>query len=223
MKTISAIALLLMMQISFGQEKRDPGEFTSLKVFDRISVELIPADANVVEISGTRSKEVEIVNKNGDLHIRMPLKKLLQGEEIQAKVYYRDLQKIEVGEGSFLSGAQVMKQEYLSLDAREGSEIRLMVEVGKLNVRSVTGATARLSGSAKFMEASLGTGGSLKAKELATAHTSISITTGGQAGIFATDLVEAKIKAGGDITVYGNPRKIEEKITLGGSVTRVSE
>src|SRR5690606_33900350 len=116
-----------------------------------------------------------------------------------------------------------MDQESLSLDAREGAGIQLILDVDKLNVRSVTGATARLSGSAKFMEASLGTGGILKAKELETASTSISITTGGQADIYATDSVEAKIKAGGDVTVYGNPRSIDEKLTLGGSVTRVDK
>src|SRR5690606_18677895 len=140
--------------------------------------------------------------------IRMALKKLLQGEEINAKVYYKKLNDIEVGEGSFLASDKPLVQQNLSLDVREGAEIKLTVEADKLNVRSVTGGIARLSGTAKFMDASLGTGGILKAKDLITVNSTISITTGGQADINATELVEAKIKAGGEVTVYGNPKKI---------------
>lgn len=223
MKTLFTAAVLFLMQFSFAQSKKETGTFTTVNVFDRISVELIPADANVITITGNRHEEVEIINKNGDLHIRMPLKKLLKGEEINVKLYYMELHAVDASEGSFVSSSQPIEQAMLSLTAKEGSEIKLDVVVDKLNVKSVTGATVTLSGKSKYQEVSLGTGGILKAKDLKTVQTSLSITTGGQADVNASDIVDVKIKAGGDVTVYGNPKKIDEKITLGGTVNRAAE
>ena len=36
------------------------------------------------------SQEVELVNKNGELKIRMPLTKLLSGDDVSATVYFKN-------------------------------------------------------------------------------------------------------------------------------------
>ena len=33
-----------------------------------------------------------------------------------------------------------------------------------------------------------------------------------------TDLVDAKVRAGGNITIYGKPRQINQKIVAGGTI-----
>ena len=52
------------------------GEFTELKVFDRIEVEMIKSNENKVTISGKNNKDVVVNNKNGKLKIKMNIEKL---------------------------------------------------------------------------------------------------------------------------------------------------
>jgi len=218
MKKLSIITLLLVSSLGFSQVTKDLGEFSSVNVFDRISVELIKSTANKIEIKGNRASEVEIVNKNGNLKIRMSLKKLLDGEEVTAKVYYKSLESIDASEGSYIISDDVFKQASIKVNAKEGSEIRLNLDVQKAELRAVTGGILQIKGTATNQDASVGTGGILRSNDLQTSQTTVKITTGGEADVRATELVDAKVRAGGTITVFGSPKQINKKVTLGGSI-----
>jgi len=217
MKKLSII-MLLISSLGFAQVTKDLGEFSSVNVFDRISVELIKSTTNKIEIKGNRASEVEIVNKNGNLKIRMSLKKLLDGEEVTAKVYYKSLESIDASEGSYIISDDVFKQASIKVNAKEGSEIRLNLDVQKAELRAVTGGILQIKGVATNQDASVGTGGILRANDLQTYQTTVKITTGGEADVRATELVDAKVRAGGTITVFGSPKQINKKVTLGGSI-----
>lgn len=223
MKNIIAIIGLLLVQPTFAQLNKNLGDFHEIKVFDRISVVLVPASENRIEITGSRSKDVEIVNKNGQLKIRMPLPKLLNGEEVMATIYSKGVRSIDVSEGSSVESASTIEQPSLDLTAKEGAQIKLTVAVKNLAVKSVTGGIIKLSGRAENQDISIGTGGIVAAKTLETSQTSISINAGGEADINATDLVSATVRAGGDINIYGNPKEVSESTTLGGRIVRVKE
>lgn len=222
MKFLLTTVLVLLVQLSSAQVKRDVGSFSRIKVFNAISVELIASDVNRIEISGNLQDEVETVNKNGTLHIRMALKKSFEGEKVTAKLYYKDIIDIQANEGSFVTSSSKISEKLLSVEARHGSTIQLGLNVDKLNIRAVTGGVVEVNGKAKSLSANLGTGGIMKAKDLVATNADVKVTTGGQSDVNVTDLLEVTIKAGGDVTVYGNPKTIEEKITLGGTVTKVA-
>lgn len=221
MKNVLVVALFLMAQVSFSQISKNLGDFDELKVFDRISVEILPSDQNKIVITGNRSSDVEVVNNNGQLKIRMKLEKLLDGEDIQVMLHSRGLRSVDASEGSYISGTAI-KQSALDVTAKEGAEIKLTVEVNNLNVKSVTGGRVVIAGSATNQNINIGTGGVVEAKDLITSQTSVKISAGGEANVNATDRVDVNIKAGGEVRVYGNPKEIDEKITLGGSVKRVT-
>ena len=223
MKFLFTSVLVLFMQLSFAQLSKDVGSFSKVKVFNGISVELISGTENRIEISGGLKDQVETVNKNGTLHIRMAFKKSFEGEQITAKVYYKQIDEVQASEGSYISNSSVIKQKIFTLEARHGSSIKLNLNVDKVNVRSVTGGIVILNGEARNMAVNLGTGGVLKAKDLVAENANVKVTTGGQSDVNVTDLLEVTIKAGGDVNVYGNPQTIDEKITLGGSVTKMSK
>lgn len=210
---------MLIGNLAFAQVTKDLGEFENLSVFDRISVQLIPSTENRIEITGSRSGDVELVNKNGTLKIRMALRKLLEGEDVSAKLYFKEINEINASEGSYVICDTPFKQTALKVDAKEGSEIRLTLDVKKANLRAVTGGILKIQGKATNSDVSLGTGGVLQAMDLQTVQTTIKITTGGEADVRASELVDAKVRAGGNVVVFGSPQQINKNITLGGSIT----
>ena len=218
MKKIALIILVLVNNLCFSQVQKELGDFNSISVFDRISVQLIPSDENKIEISGSRANDVEIVNKNGILKIRMALRKLLDGEDVSAKLYFEEIQEINASEGSYVICDETFNQTSVAINAIEGSEIRLNLDVKKATLRAVTGGILKIKGSATNSEVSIGTGGILQGNQLITEQTTVKITTGGEAQIYATELVDAKVRAGGEVMIFGKPKQINKKITLGGSV-----
>lgn len=217
------ILTILAAQFSFAQVKKEVGDFDKVRVFDRISVELIPANENRIEINGSRSSEVEVVNKNGELKIKMSLKKLLKGEEIEAKLYFKRIETIDATEGSYVGSDTPFKQSALEVSAKEGAEVKVAVDVQNINEKAYTGGTLTLSGTAVKQNITIGAGGIVDAKNLKTAETMVSVSAGGNAKIRATDVVDARVKAGGNVTIYGKPAQMKQKTTLGGTIEQISE
>jgi hypothetical protein len=61
-------------------------------------------------------------------------------------------------------------------------------------------------------------GGTLETSKLISKQTTISVNAGGDASIHATDYVDAKVRAGGSILIYGKPKEINQKSVLGGII-----
>lgn len=219
MKKIAIILVVLISNFGWSQVTKELGEFDSVSVFDRISVQLIPSNENKIEITGSRSEDVELVNKNGTLKIRMAIRKLLDGENVSAKLYFKEINEINASEGSYVISDVAMKLTAVKANAIEGSEIRLNLDVKKANLRAVTGGILKIKGKATNSDVSLGTGGVLQAMDLETVQTSVKITTGGEADVRASELVDAKVRAGGNITIFGSPKQINKSTTLGGTIT----
>lgn len=210
--------LLLISSLTYAQTEKKVGDFNKVTAFDQITVELIASEENKVVLSGTNSDVVEVVNKNGELKLRMPLTNLLKGNQVNAKVYYTDLAAIEANEGSQISSDSSIKAIGFDIIAKEGSKIDINLEVSNLNVKITSGGIVKTAGTAKNQDVVISAGAIYEAKELTTEQTVISINAGGEATIFATELANAKARAGGDIIIYGNPSQVNKKTFAGGRI-----
>ena len=218
MKKVLIIAFVFLCQLATAQVTRNLGDFDQVKVFDKINVKLIAASENKIVVTGARADELETVNKNGELKIRMPFPKLLSGEDITVKLYFKNLESIAVSEGSYVSSENDFKQTSLDLNAKSGGEIKLTIAVDKVSVKVNSGGIVSLFGTAENQEVVITSGGILNAKELATSQTTISVAAGGKSEIHASILVDAKVRAGGSIFIYGKPKQINQEVFIGGTI-----
>jgi len=219
MKKSLIIIFVLLAQITFAQVTKNLGDFDKVKVYDKLNVKLIPASENKIIIVGNRENEVEVVNKNGELKIRMPFPKLLSGEDISIKLYFINIESISASRGSYVSGDKTIKQTSIDLNAKEGSEINLDLDVKNINSKANSGGIIDLSGNATNQNSNITSGAFLKAKDLHTSITNVNVAAGGKAEIYATSLVNAKVKAGGSVYIYGKPKQINKEIFIGGTIT----
>ena len=211
-------SLLLISSLTFAQTEKKVGDFHKVTAFDQITVELIASDENKVELSGVNSDEVELVNKNGELKLRMPLTNLLKGNQVKAKVYYTDLDAIEANEGSQISNNDVIKTTNFDIIAKEGAKIDISLDVAKATVKLTSGAIVKTSGTAKNQDVLVSAGAIYNGKDLTTEQTSISSNAGGEAEVFATEFIDAKARAGSDIMIYGNPKQVTKKTFAAGHI-----
>src|SRR5574343_139082 len=188
---------LFFSALSFGQVEKNVGDFDKVTAFDQIDVLLVKSNENKVILDGKEANEVELVNKNGELKIRMPLTKLLGGDHISVTVFFKNISAVE---------------------AKEGSEVKMKLETQKFSARIANGSKVVIEGTADNQDILVNSGGIFEAQQFKTKQTSITANAGGEADVFATDIVEAKVRAGGDITIYGKPKQINQKVIAGGTV-----
>ncbi|MFV0541418.1 MAG: head GIN domain-containing protein [Aestuariibaculum sp.] len=225
MKTLVKLLVLLITTVITAQTsiKKSVGEFQELKVYDLIEVELVKSNENKVEIMGENRENVVINNKNGILKIKMSIDKIFDGNATHVKLYYTTVDIIDVNEGAKVKSKDTVKQYEISLKAQEGGEINVPISTDYTNIKSVTGGIIKASGTSKMQNISIATGGIYEAKDLKTEKTEVSIKAAGEASVRASKLVDVKIRAGGDVYIYGNPETINESKVFGGRIKRMDK
>jgi hypothetical protein len=223
MKHLLVLFLGLLSTTIYAQNniEKTVGEFKTLKVYDLINVELIKSDQDRVVISGKNKNDVVINNKNGTLKIKMSLEESFDGNTTNVKLYYTNVDVIDANEGSKITSKNTIEQFEIDLNAQEGAKINVSVAVTYLNIRAVTGANVEASGVTKNQDVSIYTGGEYHGKQLKSEYTEVSIRAAGKAEVFTTEKAIAKVRAGGSISIYGNPKDVEESKILGGSILRI--
>ncbi|KQO34145.1 chaperonin [Flavobacterium sp. Leaf82] len=221
MKKLIIGAAILFVQMSFGQVTKDLGDFDTVKVYDKLSVKLVQSSENKVVIKGARETELEAVNKNGVLKLRMPFPKLLSGNDLEVTLYYKHIELIDANEGAEVISKEAIKATSFKVSAQEGAKINVDLNVDKLKVSSVSGGEITATGKADNLEASLGAGGYFLGSKLSTSQTKVSVSAGGKADVNASTLVDAKVSAGGSIYIYGKPKQINQKTVFGGKIEEV--
>ncbi|MBT8185923.1 MAG: DUF2807 domain-containing protein [Eudoraea sp.] len=222
---ILLIFLVMGSEMIWSQDEKitvSLDKFTELKAFDGISVNLIRSSENKAVITGANTKKVAIVNNSGVLKIRMEIDKLFSGYRTFVDLYYtEDLVVIDVNEDARISSEETIQQNVLEVKAQEGGEIVIRARVEQMLIKSVTGGVITATGSSDNQDVAINTGGVYEGKDFKTKFTTVNVNAGSSAEIFATDYVKATVKAGGEVLVYGDPSKMDEKTVFGGKIKRM--
>ncbi len=223
MKKILFILTLTVCFISNGQEtvEKTVGEFTTLKVYDLINLKMIKSKENKVVVSGKNRKDVEVLNKNGKLKIRMNIEEQYDGNDTVVILYYTAVDVIDANEGAKVTVKDPIEQFEIDLKTQEGAEITVVLKTSYANFRAVTGGVVNVTGTSKNQDISIYTGGVFNGEDFVTEQTEVSLNAAGEAYINATEYVDVRIKAGGDVFIYGKPKKVDESRVLGGRIKRM--
>ncbi|MBV1923223.1 MAG: DUF2807 domain-containing protein [Flavobacteriaceae bacterium] len=221
MKNIVSILVVLISLSTFAQRElvKEVGDISVVKVFDLIEVNLIKSSENKVVVKGEDVDDVKVINEHGKLKIRMLLDKRFNGKETFVEVHYKSLEVIDANEGSIIVSNELIDQNMIELRAQEGGRIIVGLDVNFAKMRAVTGGIIEASGLSKSQEIVLNTGGIFEGRELNTQDTKIKITAAGEAEINASNKVDAKVTAGGEVYIYGEPSTVNKKTFAGGNIT----
>ena len=223
MKNFIIILLFLVTFSTFAQRTitKDVGDFSELKTYDLIEVNLIQSSENKVIIKGEHTSSVKIINENGKLKIRMEIDERFNGEDTFVEVYFTNISVIDANEGSIIEANNLIEQNIIELRSQEGAKIKVGLKVNTVTIKAISGGIVETSGTAKNQDITINSGGIVEGRDLKTEDSIIRITAAGEAEIYVTNNVDAKVTAGGDIVIYGNPKNIKQKKIAGGDINFV--
>jgi hypothetical protein len=221
MKKLTLLLLLFSCSILFSQETivTKLGDFTTLKVFSGLKIELQKAVISKVEISGSKADQVSIKNKNGTLKISLKLLEGFNYDDVNIVLYYSNpMDVIDANEGSYITSDNMLKQQHLELRVQEGAQIKLNLNIKYLTVKTVSGGIIDVAGTTQNQTIEATTGGIYKAFDLESVQARISSSSGAKADVYVTEMLDAKVNFGGSIYYKGNPEELLTKKVIGGTI-----
>ena len=216
--------LSLTLAVANAQQKvtQELQQFSEVKVYDGLSVKLVRSDVNKAVITGANTNKVALVKSDGVLKIRMEIDKLFAGYRTFVELHYsQPLLVIDVNEDARISSEKTIKQQVLELKAQEGGELDITAEVEQMLIKSVTGGIINARGLSDLQDVAINTGGIYYGKNFKTKFSTVNVNAGSTAEIYATDYAKVTVKAGGEVLVYGDPAKMDEKTVFGGRIKRM--
>lgn len=227
MKNIFFILMLLVHVASQSQStvSQNLGDFTTLKVFNGIEVELIKSNEQKIEIRGKKSEKVTIKNVDKTLKLTLPFSlkpenNSADGEVIVKLFYSSNIDVIDANEGATITGKDI-NQEKLVVNSQERALINLVINTKYIEVKTSSGGIIKLSGTTKHQDVNLDLYGVYRGFNLKTENTStVKAGTGAKAEIFAGETLTAKVSFGGSIFYKGNPELIKDKKVIGGIIQK---
>lgn len=227
MKRILLICVLLLQFSIIAQTTitKNLGDFSVIKVYNGIEVELIKSDEQKLEITGKKSDKVTVKNVNGTLKLSLPFSlkpenNAAQGEVIIKLFYNNNIAVVDANEGATITGKEI-NQDKLEVRSQERAFINLVVKVKHLEVKAISGGIVKLSGTAKNQTIDADLYGIYNGFNLkASANSTVKAGTGAKAEIMAGETLNAKVSFGGSIFYKGNPEVLKDKKVIGGIIQK---
>lgn len=199
------------------------GEFTTIKVFNGINLELVKSTENKIIITGQKAEKVTVKNKNNTLKVALKFPETTADGKVRVTVYYESiLQVIDANEGATVTGKGIV-QPQVEIKAQEGAFINMVVNVKHLKVKSTSGAVIKLSGSTKNQTVEANLGGMYHGYKLKVSDLNyVRAGSGSKVEVQSGETLDAKVSFGGSIFYKGTPEVFKDKKVIGGVIEQRS-
>lgn len=225
MKKGLLLSLMLIAVIASAQTtiNRQLGDFTILKVYNGIDVELIKSEEQRIEISGEKAAKVKIKNDGVKLKISLKFPETIADGKAIIKLYFnRPIFVVDGNEGATITGKD-LEQEKIELRVQEGAFMNLVVQAKHLKVKASSGGIIKLSGSTKNENVEVNLGGVYHGYNMETTDMSIiRASSGGKAEVASGETLDAKVTFGGSIFYKGTPEVLKNRKVIGGIIEQRS-
>jgi hypothetical protein len=204
----------------FAQERtQNIGDVNEIKIFNGLSVEIQRSDMAKIELSGKKTDDVMIKNINGKLKLSLKFPELFNPDQVKIIIYYnQDLKTLDANEGSAINSDEKIDQVNLNIKTQEGAYINVPVDVKYLTIKAVSGGSIKIRGKAANQDVEVTTGGVYEAYELISEYADVVAASGGKAEVTVSNLLDAKVRFGGNIYYKGNPEKVNTRKIIGGHI-----
>lgn len=195
------------------------GDFTTVKVYNGIDVELVKSDESKIIVTGEKAEKVKIKSSGNTLRISLRFPETTAEGKVKITLYYAsNLKTIDANEGAIITGKNI-EQTQIEIKGQEGAFINLVVKVKHLRVKSSSGAVIRLSGASKNQTVDADLGGMYHGYKLQVSDmTMVRAGSGSKVEVQSGETLDAKVSFGGSIFYKGTPEVFKDKKVIGGVI-----
>ncbi len=198
-----------------NQKEINTAPFTGIDVGSFFKVNLIKSDGHKVVLRSYADDldKIEVVVEKGILEFSYDGGQYISGtddiDEVEADVYYVNLDEIEAGGASEIETQSPVVGEELNIDAGGAAELEIEVDVEKLYTDISGAANLRLTGKAGSHYLDASGASNIKAYGLETASTDASVSGAALAYVNATEKLTGTVSGVAKLKHEGDPEEVE--------------
>jgi len=200
-------------------KERKTESFTGIKVSSGIDVCLkqgnnesvsVEADENLHEYILTEVRG-GVLNVYSEYNIR-------DAERKRVYVTMKEVNSVRTTSAGDVFGETPIHTDRLELSASSAGDIKLEVNAKEINIDISSSGDMTLSGETDMLKADLSSAGDLNAYELKTRETDVSVSSAGDADVYATEKITARASSAGDVNYKGDPKYVDAHASSAGGV-----
>jgi Putative auto-transporter adhesin, head GIN domain len=200
-------------------KERKTESFTGIKVSSGIDVYLkqgnnesvsVEADENLHEYILTEVRG-GVLNVYSEYNIR-------DAERKRVYVTMKEVNSVRTTSAGDVFGETPIHTDRLELSASSAGDIKLEVNAKEINIDISSSGDMTLSGETDMLKADLSSAGDLNAYELKTRETDVSVSSAGDADVYATEKITARASSAGDVNYKGDPKYVDAHASSAGGV-----
>ena len=214
---------LLLSQLSFGQTiTKQLKDFQQLLVHSAISVELIPAEENKIELLGELATRVTVnQDEENQVKLSLPIKQKFKSNA-KAKLYYKTPFKfISLANSAKVYSNAYMETTFIELKGTTNAAFNLFLKTEDIKVGLTVGAEATLKGKTDTQTVKLKTKSCYNCLDFISNKAFVTASSGSKAGVYVNKTLDATAKYKSTISYDGNVYAINETIKFKSSVEKV--
>lgn len=216
---------VLINYIGYGGEfKRDVEEFNMVSIQGNFKAKLRVGDAYSVSVINNEEDldDQKIVTEVKNKVLKVRIKGDLYSEkEVEVIITCKSIDEIEARAGCKLEAIDELKGDDLVLKVDAGGKIKAKINVNKFGAEISAGGSIHVSGIAEQSKLQVSAGGTIGAISLKSKITEAKVTAGGEIICLAGEELKVNITSGGNVSYLGVPDAFEQKVTLGGTITKL--
>ena len=203
-------------------QNKSTGPFTALNVAGNFEVEIAHAATESVRIQADDNllKYIDVKVTGGELKIRL---NEINTSNAHLKIFITapEINKIKASASADILVRDVLKSgAEISMEVSSGADIKAALDAPAIKATASSGGEVNLSGRTKDFTATSSSGSSINAKELLSENSTVNVSSGASAHVYASMNLDANASSGGNISYRGAAASIKKSESSGGDVEK---
>ncbi len=207
------------MVMSQSRETRNLSNFTSVSVGEAINVVLVPGNENKAELRVSGIDLDEVLTEVNSSRLKIHLESGRHNNiDVDITLTYKSIERLKVSSAADVSTKGPIKASNLEISVSSAGDADLELAVGVLEVAVSSSGDANFSGWVTSQNVEVSSAGSYDGSDLKCDEADVSASSAGSARISASKRVDASASSGGSVKYSGDPDKVRESSSSGGSI-----
>ena len=231
--TLAIAITLFCFNTSYAQFKKIKGngnvttkthntsDYNEIKVVGFMDVKLENGAEGTITVTTDENIQEYIVieSKNGVLTIKVKNNVNIQTKKgLHITVPFKELGKVSLtGSGDVLT-SDVIKSEAFETELTGSGDVILEVDATTIDAKITGSGDLKLSGKTTELEVKVTGSGDFSGKGLTAQNTQVYVSGSGDAIVYASKSLKARVNGSGDINYYGNPASTDTKVMGSGDI-----
>lgn len=232
--SIAIAFTLLSINLSFAQQKRVKGNgsvttkthttegYSTINVVGFMDVKLVQGTEGTITVTTDENIQeyVKISSEKGKLTIKIKNNVNISTKKgLHITVPFTDINNVSLtGSGDVLTES-VIRSETFETSLTGSGDIILEIDIATTVDAKVTGSgDLKLIGKATDLEIKVTGSGDFVSKNLKTVNVQAYVSGSGDASVYASKSIKARVNGSGDIVYYGNPETTNTKVMGSGDI-----